>query len=347
MAAGPTSGAARLPLLAAGSQGVVLRRRRRRLADLLQGHRPLLRPRRGIRRRLRDAGEATEVLPTASSSRRWGSPARNGSALTASRRSSVACHAGPHRQSHRSRINGRAPCHYCGPCEHGCVTHSYFKLAWTTMADAAKTGKCTLITGRDGLQGDHGPAPRIARRASPTSIAPRAGAEIYGRVVALCAQTQESVRILFNSAITQDPGGLANSSGMLGKYLMTHLSDSGGVGRVAGSDGKPEPDGDANRPWRARSCASATCRGRATTKGFLRGYGIGRVGERRPHLQRAGLWRGVQRGGRRTAAGDGGSCRATASACPTKTTTASSTRTSSTPSASRWSGCASRRARTS
>src|SRR5438094_10494346 len=42
-------------------------------------------------------------------------------------------------------INGRAPCHYCGPCERGGVTHSYFNSAFTTVADALKTGKCTLI----------------------------------------------------------------------------------------------------------------------------------------------------------------------------------------------------------
>jgi glucoside 3-dehydrogenase (cytochrome c) catalytic subunit len=43
-------------------------------------------------------------------------------------------------------INGRAACHYCGPCEQGCVTHSYFNSAFTTVADAVKTGKATLIT---------------------------------------------------------------------------------------------------------------------------------------------------------------------------------------------------------
>ena len=43
-------------------------------------------------------------------------------------------------------INGRQPCHYCGPCERGCVTHSYFNSAFTTVADALATGNCTLIT---------------------------------------------------------------------------------------------------------------------------------------------------------------------------------------------------------
>ena len=44
-------------------------------------------------------------------------------------------------------INGRSACHYCGPCEHGCATHSYFNAAFTTVADALKTGRTTLVTG--------------------------------------------------------------------------------------------------------------------------------------------------------------------------------------------------------
>ena len=42
-------------------------------------------------------------------------------------------------------INGRAACHYCGPCERGCVTRSYFNSAFTTVADALATGRCTLV----------------------------------------------------------------------------------------------------------------------------------------------------------------------------------------------------------
>src|SRR6266853_742510 len=43
-------------------------------------------------------------------------------------------------------INGRGKCHYCGPCHRGCVTHSYFNSAFTTVADALQSGNCTLIS---------------------------------------------------------------------------------------------------------------------------------------------------------------------------------------------------------
>ena len=69
--------------------------------------------------------------------------------------------------------------------------------------------------------------------------------EIFGRVVALCAQTQESIRILFNSATRQDPNGLANSSGLLGKGLMTHFSDAGATGELPEFSERPSLGGPA------------------------------------------------------------------------------------------------------
>jgi choline dehydrogenase-like flavoprotein len=48
-------------------------------------------------------------------------------------------------------------------------------------------------------------------------------------VVVLSAQALESVRILLNSATSQDAGGLGNSSGVLGHYLMDHLWVAGGA----------------------------------------------------------------------------------------------------------------------
>lgn len=44
------------------------------------------------------------------------------------------------------------------------------------------------------------------------------------RTVVLCASTIESVRILLNSACEGHPEGLSNSSGLLGHYLMDHVT---------------------------------------------------------------------------------------------------------------------------
>ena len=43
-------------------------------------------------------------------------------------------------------LNGRQPCHYCGPCEQGCITFSYFSSPFTTLKAAGATGRMTLIT---------------------------------------------------------------------------------------------------------------------------------------------------------------------------------------------------------
>ncbi len=100
-------------------------------------------------------------------------------------------------------INGRAKCHYCGPCHRGCVTHSYFNSAFTTVADAVKSGNCTLISNAMVSQVlmDHD-----RNRATGVIYLDRIThqpREIHARTLVLCAQTYESVRILLNSANPQ------------------------------------------------------------------------------------------------------------------------------------------------
>ena len=137
-------------------------------------------------------------------------------------------------------INGRAPCHFCGPCERGCVTHSYFNSAFTTVADALKTGKCTHIPNAmvyqvlmdkatnkargvlyvDRVTRADARGPRQDRRAL------RAGA----RVGAHPAQLGD----------TRYANGLGNSSGVLGHYLMDHMWVAGGAsGEFPDLPGKP------------------------------------------------------------------------------------------------------------
>jgi choline dehydrogenase-like flavoprotein len=171
-------------------------------------------------------------------------------------------------------LRGRAACHYCGPCEHGCATHSYFNASFTTMADAIATGRCTLITGAMAYQVLVRPDTRKARGVLYIDRATRQTREVHGRVVALCAQTQESVRILFNSATRQDPNGLANSSGLLGKGLMTHFSDAGARGELPDFAGRPDA-GAAQRPCSPLLVRFRNLPGGPQTKAFLRGYAYG------------------------------------------------------------------------
>jgi choline dehydrogenase-like flavoprotein len=171
-------------------------------------------------------------------------------------------------------LNKRQACHYCGPCEHGCITHSYFNASFTTMADAMATGRCTLVTGAMVYKVLVDPETRRARGVLYIDRATRQPHEIFGRVVSLCAQTQESIRILFNSATRQDPNGLANSSGLLGRGLMTHFSDAGATGELPEFSERPSLGGPRRPCWpllvRFRNMPSEPA-----SKDFLRGYAYG------------------------------------------------------------------------
>jgi len=170
--------------------------------------------------------------------------------------------------------NGRSACHYCGPCERGCVTRSYFNSASTTVPDAIATGRCTLITNamvhQVIMDRDHKRATGI-RYVDRVTRQPH---ELNARAVVLCAQALESVRVLLNSATAQQPNGLANSSDVLGHYLMDHLWVAGGAeGEFPDFPERATLD-RAVRPngiyvIRFRNTANG-----ARSKKFVRGYGF-------------------------------------------------------------------------
>ncbi len=118
-------------------------------------------------------------------------------------------------------LNGRQPCHTCGPCHRGCITTSYFSSPFVTLAAAEATGRLTVLTDSvvsHVMTDKSGRATGVAYFDRET----REPREVKAKIIVLGASTLESTRILMNSA----PGGLANSSGMLGHNLMDHLMGS-------------------------------------------------------------------------------------------------------------------------
>jgi len=171
-------------------------------------------------------------------------------------------------------INGRAPCHYCGPCHQGCVTHSYFNSAFTTVADALKSGRCTHIPNAMVYQVLMDRDRNRARGVLYIDRVTHEPREVQGRVVILCAQALESVRILFNSGNRQYPNGLANSSGVLGHYLMDHIMGVGASGEVPNvGSAKPSLNGP-HRPDGIYVVRFRNTRNGPRDKRFLRGYGF-------------------------------------------------------------------------
>jgi choline dehydrogenase-like flavoprotein len=169
-------------------------------------------------------------------------------------------------------INGRGPCHFCGPCERGCVTHSYFNAAFTTVPDALGTGKCTLISNAMVHKVLMDPATNRARGLLYVDRKTRQSRELHARVVILCAQSQESVRVLLNSATREYPNGLANSSGVLGHYLTAHVRSGGGSGDFP-TLGKKHTLGTPVKPVGIYVARFRNLKGEQPYKKFIRGYG--------------------------------------------------------------------------
>ncbi len=163
---------------------------------------------------------------------------------------------------------GRAACHYCGECQRGCITQSYFSSLNSTLPAALKTGRLTIRP----YSVVHSFAfDSQSRRISSVLVIDaqtKAAMEFKARLVFLCASTLESTRILLNSATAEFPDGLANSSGELGHNLMDHHMGSGASGIMPGHENKV-PFG--NRPNgiyipRFRNVSTKQ-------KEFVRGYG--------------------------------------------------------------------------
>jgi len=167
--------------------------------------------------------------------------------------------------------NGRAACHYCGPCVRGCSTGSYFSTQSSTLPPAMATGRLTVLPDSivDSLVYD----PKSHRVSSVRVVdtKTRATREYKAKVVFLCASTLGSTRILLNSKSSSFPSGIANSSGVVGHNLMDHHFRVGASGRI---EGLADHYYQGNRPNgiyipRFRNLGDAATK----RNDFVRGYG--------------------------------------------------------------------------
>jgi len=123
--------------------------------------------------------------------------------------------------------NGRAACHYCGQCGRGCISASNFSSSQVMLPAAEQTGRFTLITNamvREVELGKDGKAEAVSYIDKST----RAEKKIYAKAFVVGASACESARLLLNSKSAQFPDGLANSSGVVGRYLTDSVGSSGG-----------------------------------------------------------------------------------------------------------------------
>jgi choline dehydrogenase-like flavoprotein len=116
-------------------------------------------------------------------------------------------------------IHGRAACHYCAQCGRSCGVNANFNSPGVHIFPAMKTGNLEVRTGamaREVLVGTDG----MARGVSYIDTKTRQEVEVKARIVVLAASCCETARLLLNSKSSQFPNGLANSTGLVGKYVM-------------------------------------------------------------------------------------------------------------------------------
>jgi choline dehydrogenase-like flavoprotein len=121
-----------------------------------------------------------------------------------------------------TEYKGRPACIYDGWCHVGCPTGALSNPLVTYLGDARKAGAevraWSTVT-------------RVLTNAKGTRVT---GVEYYDQkkekqfqpasVVVLAAWSAQNPRILLNSANGAHPRGLANKSGLVGKYMMTHFA---------------------------------------------------------------------------------------------------------------------------
>ena len=115
----------------------------------------------------------------------------------------------------------RMPCHYCRHCMDGCEVGAIATSVNAILPDALATGRLTLRTNalvrRIDVDGEG--------RASGVTFVDRVTRRdhsIRARFVVVGCGAIETPRLLLNSSSARFPNGLANSSGLVGRYLTGH-----------------------------------------------------------------------------------------------------------------------------
>ncbi len=123
--------------------------------------------------------------------------------------------------------NERGSCFYCSQCSRGCNKYADFSSSSVLVIPAMKTGNLTLINHAMVREVLTDQATGLATGVSYVDTKTMAEVSVRAKRVVLGASACESARLLLNSKSARFPQGLANTSGVIGKYL----NDSTGASR--------------------------------------------------------------------------------------------------------------------
>lgn len=139
-------------------------------------------------------------------------------------------------------MRSRQACFWATDCGRGCSTRANFQSTTVLLPPAMATGNVDLVTDamvREVTVDRSGRATGVSYIDKLTRTDKHASA----RVVVLAASACETARILLNSKSGQFPNGLANSSGLVGKYLMDTVG-AGVQGQIPALENTPAHNED-------------------------------------------------------------------------------------------------------
>jgi choline dehydrogenase-like flavoprotein len=127
--------------------------------------------------------------------------------------------------------NGRGKCMSRNLCHRGCPYGAYFSSNSSTLPAAYKTGNLTLrpFSVVHSIIWDHKKNKATGVRIIDAET--NEAFEYFAPIIFLNASALATTQIMLQSKSEKFPGGFANSSGVLGHYLMDHYS---GAGALAG-----------------------------------------------------------------------------------------------------------------
>ncbi len=129
---------------------------------------------------------------------------------------------------------GRQKCMARNQCQRGCSFGAYFSTLSSTLPAAIKTNKLKIACNSvvDSIIYD-----AKSNRAVGVNVVDGnslENREYKAKMIFLCASTISTSQIMLNSKSASFPTGIANSSGVLGHYLMDHIYNSSASGIIEG-----------------------------------------------------------------------------------------------------------------
>jgi choline dehydrogenase-like flavoprotein len=136
----------------------------------------------------------------------------------------------------------RSACFYATPCGRGCSIKANFQTPTVLLPPALATGNLEIVTDamvREVTVDAQGRANGVHYVDKTT----RLDEHVSARAVVLAASACESARILLNSRSSLFPDGLANGSGLVGKYVMDTVG-AGVSGQIPALESMPPHNAD-------------------------------------------------------------------------------------------------------